>query len=176
MRDLGVVALSIAVAVILAKTGALQGVLTSTQEWKLMGSFIAGVFFVSIFTAAPAGVVLFEMASTSSMWTVAFFGGIGGLLGDLLIFRFIKNSFSKDVHWLIRKSKQDRLIAIFKLKLFRWMIPFIGAIIVASPLPDELGLTMLGLSKMKMSIFIPLSFTLNFIGILIIGLLAQEVF
>src|SRR3989344_6815522 len=146
MRDLGVVALSIVVAII---------------------------FFVSIFTAAPAGVVLFEIAAANSIWEVALFGGIGALIGDLLIFRFIKDSLSRDVRWLIHKTRQERLVSIFHLKMFRWIVPFIGALIVASPLPDEIGLAMMGLSKMKTSVFIPISFTLNFLGILVIGLFAK---
>ncbi|KND48817.1 MAG: hypothetical protein AB200_00050 [Parcubacteria bacterium C7867-005] len=97
MRDLGVVALSIVIAIILAKTGALAGILTSTQEWTILGSLVAGIFFVSIFTAAPAGVVLFELAAANPIWEVALFGGIGALIGDLLIFRFIKDSISADI-------------------------------------------------------------------------------
>ena len=174
MRDLGIVVLSITIAVILAKTGALAGILTSTQEWRILGALVAGIFFVSIFTAAPAGVVLFEIAGANSIWEVALFGGIGALIGDLLIFRFIKDSLSEDIHWLIRKTKQERLVAIFRFKMFRWLIPFIGALIVASPLPDEVGLAMMGLSKMKTSIFIPISFALNFLGILVIGLFAKS--
>lgn len=173
MRDLGVVALSVVIAVILAKTGVLAGILTSTQEWELLGSLVAGIFFVSIFTAAPAGVVLFEIAIVNSIWEVALFGGIGALIGDLLIFRFIKDSISEDIHWLMRKTKQERLLAIFRPKLFKWLIPFIGALIIASPLPDEAGLAMMGLSKMKTSVFIPISFALNFLGILAIGLFAK---
>ena len=173
MRDLGVVALSIVVAIILAKTGALAGILTSTQEWVFLGSLVAGIFFVSIFTAAPAGVVLFEIAAANSIWEVALFGGIGALIGDLLIFRFIKDSISEDIHWLMRKTKQERLVSIFKPKLFKWLIPFIGALIIASPLPDEAGLAMMGLSKMRTSVFIPISFALNFLGILAIGLFAK---
>ena len=173
VRDLGIMVFSIIIALILAKTGALASILTSTQEWRLLGSLVAGIFFVSIFTAAPAGVVLFEIAAVNSIWEVALFGGIGALIGDLIIFRFIKDGLSEDIHWLIRKTKQERLTSIFRLKLFRWLIPFIGALIVASPLPDEIGLAMMGLSKMKMSVFIPISFALNFFGILIIGLFAN---
>src|SRR3989338_10006938 len=105
MRDLGVVALSIVFAIILAKTGALAGILTSTQEWKLLGSLVAGIFFVSIFTAAPAGVVLFEIAAVNSIWEVALFGGIGALIGDLIIFRFIKDGLAEDIRFFIRKTK-----------------------------------------------------------------------
>lgn len=176
MRNLGIVALSVVIAVIFAKTGMLAGILTSAQEWKLLGSLIAGIFFVSIFTAAPAGVALFEIAATNSIWEVALFGGIGALIGDLLIFRFIKDDLSEDIHWLIRKTKQEKLVSIFRIKLFRWLMPFIGAVIVISPFPDEIGLTMMGLSKMKTLTFIPISFLLNFLGILIIGLFAKEIF
>ena len=173
MRDLGIIILSIVIAVILVKTGALKSLLTSTQELKFIGSFVAGIFFFFFFTAAPAPVVLAEIAQSNSIFWVAFFGGIGALVGDLIIFRFIKDSLSEDFLYLIKKSKSERLISIFQLRLFRRVMPFIGALIVASPLPDELGLTMMGLSKMKTSLFIPLSFLLNFLGIMTVGLIAR---
>jgi len=173
MRDLGIIILSIVIAVILVKTGALKSLLTSTQELKFIGSFMAGIFFVSVFTAAPATVVLAEIAQSNPVFGVAFFGGVGALVGDLVIFRFIKDKLSEDFLYLIKKSKSERLISIFRLKLFRWLISFIGALIVASPLPDELGLAMMGLSKIKTPLFIPLSFSLNFLGIMTVGLIAK---
>lgn len=174
MRDLGIIILSIIIAAILVKTGALKSLLTSTQESKFIGSFVAGIFFTSIFTTAPAMVVLAEIAQSGSVFLVAFFGGVGALLGDLVIFRFIKDRLSADILYLMKKSKSERLISIFRLKLFRRLVPFVGALVVASPLPDELGLAMMGLSKMKTSLFIPLSFLLNFLGILAIGLIAKS--
>lgn len=175
MRDLGIVILSIIIAVILAKTGILKSLLTSTKEWEILGSLLAGIFFVSIFTVAPAAVVLVEIAQSNSVLLVAFFGGIGALIGDLLIFRFIKDNITEDISYLMKRMKQERFIKIFQLKFFKWLIPFIGALIVASPLPDEIGLAMMGLSKMKTSLFIPISFLLNFAGILIIGLIAKGI-
>jgi len=175
MRDSAIIFLSIIIAVILIKTGALKILLTSTKELRIVGSFIAGIFFVSIFTAAPATVALAEIAQSNSIFLVAFFGGLGALIGDLLIFRFIKDDLSKDFLYLIEKSKSERLMSIFRLKLFRWLIPFLGALVVASPLPDELGLMMMGLSKIKTSLFVPLSFLLNALGILVIGLIAKTI-
>ncbi|MFA5084397.1 MAG: hypothetical protein WC475_03420 [Candidatus Paceibacterota bacterium] len=172
-RDLGVIALSIIIAIILIKTGALKNLLTTTQELKFIGSFIAGIFFVSVFTAAPATVVLAEIVKTNSIFWVAFFGGIGALAGDLIIFRFVKDNLSADFLYLVKKSKSERFMSIFRLKLFRWLVPFVGALIVASPLPDEIGLAMMGLAKMKTALFVPLSFLLNFLGILVIGLIAK---
>lgn len=173
MRDLGIIILSIVIAVILVKTGVLKELLISAQELKFIGSFVAGIFFVSVFTAAPATVVLAEIAQSNSIFLVAFFGGVGALVGDLVIFRFIKSRLSDDFLYLIKKSKSERLASVFRLKIFRWLTPFIGALIVASPLPDELGLTMLGLSKMRTSLFIPLAFLLNFLGILVVGLIVK---
>src|SRR3989338_5980948 len=172
-RDLGLIVLSVFIAVILAKTGGLESLITSTKEVRFIGSFIAGIFFVSVFTAAPATVALGEIAQSNSIITVAIIGGLGALIGDLLIFRFIRDKISQDFSYLVKLSRTERFFSVFKLKLFRWLIPFVGALIVASPFPDEVGLAMLGLSKTKTSVFIPLSFFLNLIGILIIGLIAK---
>ena len=172
-RDLALIVFSIVAAIMLAKTGVLTGILANMQEWEFLGSFLAGMFFVSIFTAAPAAVVLFDIAASNSIWAVAFFGGVGALIGDILIFRFIKDSLAEDARWLIGKTKQEKVISIFQLKLFRRLSPFMGALVIASPLPDEIGLAMMSLSKMKTAVFAPLSFALNFVGILIVGLIAQ---
>ena len=53
-------------------------------------------------------------------------------------------------------------------KYFSWTLPVLGAVIIASPLPDEMGVGLMGISKLKTSQFILLSFVLNSIGIFII--------
>lgn len=175
MKDLAIVALSVVVAVILVQTGVLKNVLTSTREMRFLGSFLAGVFFVSIFTAAPATVALGEIAKSHSIFATAAIGGFGALLGDWLIFRFVKDRLSEKFLRLVRTAKSERLASVFRLKLFHWLIPLLGALVVASPLPDELGLLMMGLSKMKTPLFLSLSFLLNAFGILIIGYIAKAI-
>ncbi len=175
MRDLGIIILGIIVAILLVKTGILSELLSSTKDWMPLGSFLAGIFFVSVFTAAPSAVVLFEMARSGSPFEIAVFGGLGALVGDMVIFQFVKNSLSEDIEWFMKRSRGERLVAIFRFKLFRWLVPFMGALIVASPLPDEIGIAMMGLSKMKTALFVPISFSLNTLGILIIGLIAKGV-
>lgn len=172
-RDLVIIGLSVIAAIVIAKTGALENLLIATQQSKIIGSFLAGMFFVSVFTVAPASVILAELVRHNSIFAVAFFGGLGSLTGDLLIFHFIKDHLSEDLLYLVRKSHSKRITAIFRLRFLRWLTPIVGALIVASPLPDELGLMLMGFSKMKTGIFIPLSFTLNFLGILAIGWLIK---
>jgi hypothetical protein len=175
IRDLSFIVLSVFIAIVLVKTGFFKNILISTQEIRFLGSFISGILFVSIFTVAPAVVTLAEIAKNNSVITTAILGGLGALIGDLIIFRFVKDRLSADFSYLIKVSKAKRLSSIFKLRLFKWLIQFVGALVVASPLPDELGLAMLGLSKIKTTLFIPLSFLLNSIGILVIGLIAKSI-
>lgn len=175
IKDIAIVVLSVLIAIVLAKTGVLVDILASSKKLELFGSFVAGMFFTSIFTAAPATVVLAEIAQVNSIFLTALFGGAGALIGDMVIFRFVKNRLSGDISYLLKKSKSERLISIFRLRIFRWSIAFLGALVIASPFPDELGLAMLGFSKIKTSLFIPISFLFNSLGILAIGFIAKAI-
>lgn len=174
VRDGAVIALSILVAVILAKTGALAGLLETSGQWKALGSFVAGLFFTSIFTTAPAIVALSALAWSNSIWLVAFFGAIGAMLGDLLIFRFMRDQVSEHIADAIReRSGGRRFRSLIRRRLFRWLTFLAGGLIIASPLPDELGVALLGFTHTKTSRFLPLSFAFNFLGILLVGFLAK---
>ena len=174
MQDVAIIILSIFVAIILIKTEVLVRLLISTKELEMLGSFIAGMFFTSIFTTAPAIVALGEIANANSVFITALFGGMGALVGDLIIFKFIKNRLSEHLMELIgHQSGVKRLRVLFKLKYFRWLTFLAGGFIIASPLPDELGISLLGFSKMRTSFFMVLSFSFNFVGIVLIGLIAK---
>ena len=175
IRDVAIISLSIAVAIILVKTGAILKVLASSQSLKLFGSFVAGAFFTSVFTAAPATVTLGEIALVNSVFWTAFFGAIGALIGDLIIFRFTRDIFSEHIIDFMRHRDKGRIFrALHKLKFLKWLTLFVAGIIIASPLPDELGIALLGFSKMRLYLFIPFSFTFNFIGISIVGIVARS--
>lgn len=172
-KDVAIIAISVALAVAFVATGALGWFLNVTRGLGLLGSFLAGIFFTSAFTVAPATVVLGGMAQELPVWGVAVFGGLGALLGDSLIFRFVEHRLADDFEYLLRKTDTERFVSIFHRRLFRWLFQFAGALVVASPLPDELGLAMMGISKMRASLFVPLSFLLNSAGILVVGLIAR---
>ncbi|MDD5547892.1 MAG: hypothetical protein PHN74_03325 [Candidatus Pacebacteria bacterium] len=173
-RDIGIILISIIVAIILYKMKFLEGILTSTKEMEFIGSFVAGMFFTSAFTSALATVALAEIAQANSVILTAILGGMGALLGDYIIFRFVKNNLANDIGFLLQQVREKRLVHVFHLRFFRWFIIFLGALVIASPLPDELGLAMLGMSKIKNSLFIPMSLIFNSLGILIIGLIARS--
>lgn len=174
-RDLVIIFVSIVIAVFLQKSGILSDLVHSAQEVEFIGSVIAGLFFTSIFTVSIAAAVLGEIVVESeSIIQVAFFGALGGVVGDLVIFNFVKDSLTEDVEFLFHKIKNQGLISVFHHRLLKWLVPLIGALVIASPLPDELGISMLGFAKLKTWLFIPISFVFNFLGILIIGFIAKN--
>lgn len=174
LQDLAIIFLSILVTVILVKTGILSSVLLSTNKLRVLGSFIAGMFFTTVFTTAPAITALGSIAQNHSIVLNAFFGAIGAVIGDVIIFQFVKDRLSEHlVELLGHNTLWRRFKALFRMKYFRWLTFFIGGMLIASPLPDELGIGVLGFSKMKLSIFIPLSLFFNFVGIALIGLVAR---
>lgn len=176
-RDASIILISIIVAALLVKTGTIEDLLSLTRGLWFIDSFIAGLFFTSIFTTAPAIVALGQIAQSSqSILPIAIFGGLGALCGDLIIFRFMRDKFGEDITRLVNSSGNGRLRSFMRLKMFRWSTFFLGALVLSSPLPDELGLAMMGLSRAKISILIPISFAFNSLGILIIGLIAKNLF
>ncbi len=174
-RDLLLILLSIVTAVLLVQTEGAERFITLFDGIRHLDTVIAGMFFTSIFTTAPAIALLGELAQQQSIYTVAFFGAIGAVAGDYLLFRFVRDRFSEDVKFLLRRSTWVRIPAVFETKLFHRILPFLGALIIASPLPDELGLALLGLSNVSDRAFFPISFAFNFLGILLIGWVATSV-
>ena len=147
IQDLVIILLSVLIAIFLVKTHVLTNILTSTKELELLGSFVAGMFFTSAFTTAPAIVTLGEIAKANSVIQTAFLGATGAVIGDLIIFRFVRDRLSEDLMQLINHNTSGKRIkAILKIRFFRWFTFLIGGLIIASPFPDVLGIGLLGFS------------------------------
>ena len=172
-QDFGILWLSLMIAVVLAQSSALERFITEIGEVRLVGSFIAGMLFTSVFTAAPATVLLGELAQANSVWLITITSAAGAVAGDYLIFHFVRDRFTKDILLLLQQHGYRRLPQIVQLRSSRWMLAALGMLIIASPLPDELGVAMLGLAKTRQRFFLPLSLLANAAGILAIGLTAQ---
>ena len=171
-RDIGIIFLSIIIAFYIADSGLIHKVIDYSKALGYLSSFVAGMLFTSVFTAAPAGVALFEIAKDEPILIVAFVGALGALLGDLMLFRFVKNSLREDILVILKKLSKDRFKFLLKLSYLRWLVVLLGGLIIASPLPDELGLMLMGFSKLDSKLFAILSFFFNFLGIALIGYLA----
>lgn len=172
-RNLFLIIVSIYAAIELYRTGAIEAWVLESMPHVIPGSFLAGMGFTSLFTLAPASVVLMEIANVYSPIVVALIGAAGAVLGDLFLFMFVRDSLSDGAMMLLNAPMRQRLRVLRHHPLLHWILPLTGAIIIASPLPDELGLALMGFSKMDTRIFVPISYAMNFLGILGITMLAQ---
>lgn len=154
----------IIITVILIATGKMHELVKITGNFGIIGVLISGIFFGYWFTVIPATASLIYFTETFNPIIVAFIGATGTMIGDLIIFNFIKNQLPDEIENIISKSKIKKL----RKTRFYWLIPAIAGFIIASPLPDEIGVSLLGIYKFNTNKFMLLSFLLNFIGILII--------
>lgn len=152
----------------LARTPWLQSGIKEIGNLGYLGAFIVGIFFVSTFTVVPASVVLFKLADNLHPVEVAVLAGLGAMLGDYVIYRFMKDRIFEELAPLFQKLHKNYLRTLFKSPYFSWLLPVIGAAIIASPVPDEAGVSILGLSKIRPWQFFLVTFTLNAIGIFLV--------
>ena len=171
--DASLICISVVLAFLIAKIDIARYLLGFPDGLKILAPFIAGLCFVSVFTVAPATVVLGQLATENSLFFVVALGGLGALSGDFLIFKFFRKRIADDLARLRALPPRWRLQRALRSRATRWVSAALGALIIASPLPDEIGLAMLGLARVQTKIFIPLSFILNASGILAIGLIAR---
>jgi len=156
-----------------AETDGVQNLIRQIGNLGFFGAFITGIFFVSIFTVIPATVVLFDLAKILNPIMIALIAGAGAVLGDYLIFRYLKDKVFEELSPIINQFGGSFVKKIFLTPYFIWLLPIVGAFIIASPIPDEAGISLLGLSKVKNWQFILISFLLNSVGILVIVLSAR---
>lgn len=152
--------ISFALAIFFIKTPEFKIFMNALISLGYVGAFIVGIFFVSTFTVATATVLLIALGHTLSPVILALIAGLGATIGNSIIFfgtKHITKMFAK-------KSKQKAQHASHH----HWTLPALGMLILLSPLPDELGVTLVSFFKMKTHHFIILSYFLKTAGIFLL--------
>ncbi|MBI4990663.1 hypothetical protein HZB96_01050 [Candidatus Gottesmanbacteria bacterium] len=168
-KNLTLVFLGIVLALILSRIEAFHTFLLHLGNFGYIGAFIAGILFVNIFTVSTGALILLILAEQLSAIEIGLIAGLGAVVGDLIIFHLVKDDFSKELELIYDKiDSKHHFIKLLHSKYFHWTLPVVGAIIIASPFPDELGVTLMGISKMKTYKFVIVSFLLNSLGIFLI--------
>jgi len=165
LKNLKILALIIFLSLLFEKLGLFYFIFHKFKNLGLFASFVAGMLYTSVFSGAVALVLLIELAKVLPIWQVVLFGGIGCTVADFLMVKFLRDRFSDDIIILLENKfgniwKKTKRVNLLKIISF-----FIGAVVVSSPLPDELGLTLMGFSGVKNKFFVPATFFLNIVGI-----------
>lgn len=146
--------------------------ISNLQNLSYLGSFISGLLFSFGFTT-PFAVGYFIISNPQNILYATLLGGFGAMLSDLFIFKIIKFSFLNEFMKLEKSHPVKKLNRIINRsiphKIKAYLTYLFAGVIIASPLPDEFGVTMLaGLTHIKTLPFAILSFITNSIGIAII--------
>lgn len=159
---------SVLAAILLSQTDAFRSLLLHMGTWRYIGAFLGGMLITSTLTAPMGILIILMLAKQYAPVEITLLAGLGAVLCDALIFYFIRNNLSKDMKDLYTYFGGSHIKHVFHSKYFHWTLPVLGALMIATPLPDELGVSLLSLSKMKLPQFILTSFCLHTIGIFLI--------
>jgi hypothetical protein len=161
--------MGVILAIILSRNEVFHSFLLHLGNWGYLGAFLAGILFVSTFTVATSALVLLVLAETLSPLEIGLIAGLGAVVGDMLIFNLIKDNLTNEIEEIYdQMDTGHHLKKLFHSKYFSWTLPVVGAVIIASPLPDEMGISLINLSKMSTFKFILISYALNSIGIFLV--------
>lgn len=134
--------------------------------------FLVGILFSFGFTT-PFAIGFFVTANPPNIFLTALIAGLGGLVADWFIFKTIKLSFM-DEFLRLKKSSPGKILnneikKDFSKRVRNYLLYTFAGFAIASPLPDEFGVTMLaGLTHIKPFSFAVISFIMKFLGALII--------
>lgn len=154
-----------------------SAIMVAFFEWSThlgyIGAFIGGMLLVSLFTATPGVVILFELGKTYDPWGIILWGTLGCLIGDYLILNIFEDKFVGEFNLIMRKLGLKRVMRTMRTKRYRLFEALIGFAIVASPIPDEIGLALLDISHMSKVKILLLCAVANAVGIAAIVGVAQ---
>jgi len=175
IRDLLILTVSIWLAFFLHNHGIVEKLIGFSEKSAILGSFIGGMMFTSFVTTAPGIVVLVNAGHVISPFLVAGIGVFGAVLSDLILFRIIRDYIAEDIAHILKHGRLHRFLLVLRNPHLRLSLGIIAAVLIISPLPDELAITVMGLGHIKTKHFVPIAMCLHFIGILSVGLIGTAI-
>ena len=162
--------LAIVFAIGLFATHTFERIVISLGDYGYVSAFVAGGFFAYTFTAPSAALYLVRLGEHLNPWVLAIIAGVGAMSSDLMLYRLVRDGLLSEIKSLatliIPVHRMEQMENITKKKVFLWTMPFLASILIASPLPDELGVTLFGVINFKPKYLSVITFLLNALGIL----------
>jgi hypothetical protein len=164
--------LAIAVFVGLLDSALLTGVFHFIESQHYVGGLIAGCLSASFFTAGPATVLIIDLARQLDPLPLALIVGTGAAVGDLLLLLFFEERIFHELRPLFLRMHPKRLRAGRRPRQRSTAMLLLGTFIITTPLPDEVGIGLLGISHFPKSVLFVICLALNIAGaaLLILGI------
>ena len=135
-----------------------------------LASFIAGAFYSTSVTAPAGAATLFFLGKVQNPILIALVGAFGAAITDFLLFKFLRRRASASVEYVAQhfKTKYRKT-----RKTIRLLALIVAGLLIASPLPDELGIAILAAINFQVKRLFFMSYVLNFFGILAVAWLGS---
>ncbi|MDP3888586.1 MAG: hypothetical protein Q8Q24_00935 [bacterium] len=158
-------ALSIVFAIVVFQNLRLEEILPRLGSFGYFGAFIGGAFFASTFTVVSGALLVLALIKILPLPQVMLFAIAGAITFDFLVFKFIKRGVTEEIKPIYEKIEGHHLKKLLHTKYFAWTLPVIGGFIIASPLPDELAVSLMSIGEMSTSRFMLVSILSHMVGI-----------
>lgn len=133
----------------------------ASEANEILYTFISGAMYSFSFTAGFSVLLFSEISiAREAVLPLSFIAALGGLLADLLIFKFIKDVLFDELGHHTKKI----IARVTRKPAPRIALGALGAAIIASPFPDEIGLAFMGISKIKFWELVVLTYMLDTLG------------
>ena len=162
--DIVVIFVVILFSVILVSSKIEERILSNFRGFEFVPYLLAGIFSTNMITAFPAYAFMGKIVTPENFNLLVAMGTLGSVIGDNIIFTFIKFRL---IESLIKSFKNNKFVtSILKTKnyVLKGVLVLVGSLIIMSPLPDEFGVLLIGVSRIKHRYFILLSLMLNSLG------------
>ncbi|HET9412461.1 MAG TPA: hypothetical protein VFO38_06540 [Candidatus Saccharimonadales bacterium] len=145
------------------------------QGLGYIGGFLAGVLSTTFFTAVPAVVLIVELATAGhDPLFLALIVGLGSAAGDMLLLVFFEEKIFYELRPIFKRLRLSFLLHD-KRKRASVSKLLAGALIIMTPLPDEIGLGLLGISRFPKAFIFVICLALNTLGAALVILAVRAV-
>jgi len=184
-KNLIILALSFVFAYYMLRNPQIISFIEGLGNFGYPAAFLLGLLFTYAFTAVPATVAIFSLGEILNPILIALIGAVGSVIGNYIIFKLVRDRLVKEINMLSKEVKnltkpgsvlffweEIRIRiwrAISKSKVWNVLVPVFAGFILASPIPDEVGVAIFGAVKFNPEKFIVVSYLLHFVGILAIA-------
>jgi uncharacterized membrane protein YdjX (TVP38/TMEM64 family) len=160
--DVVVFIVAVAIAFIIATSETFQAFVLQLVPVFIIAELIAGGLYTSFLTV-PISISLFSvMAQESSIWLIVFIGAIGATIGDFIIM----NVFHKTSQRVQIKSQKWK--HLHKNRTAKAAMTALGLLCLAAPVPDEVAMSILGITRISIKNFILLVYPAKAFGIFLV--------
>lgn len=145
-RNLFLLFLGLFLAYLIYRSPFFSNLISFLVRFGYLGGLLGGFLFSSTLTAIIGLLLMLSLAPHLNLFGLVSAATLGAVIGDIIIFYIIKNKLSHDVSFTSHLFSKYHLSKLFHSRYFSWTLPIVGALIIMSPLPDELGISLFGIA------------------------------